>query len=244
MVTLCIDNGNTLTKCAVFKNDEMINFRAIDPNNYTVISQVIQNAHIEAAIMSSVSAVPDTLMKSLRKEVKNFILLDHQTPLPIENCYETKETLGKDRLAAVLGAHHLYPADDLLVIDAGTAITYDIINHHGQYLGGNISPGLQMRFKALNYFTTQLPLLNPVDKIPDIGKNTTEAIEIGVQQGILFEVEGTIEHYKQSYPHLKVLMTGGDAKFFDNKLKSMIFVVSNLVMIGLNRILKYNLSRQ
>jgi type III pantothenate kinase len=198
---------------------------------------------IDAAILSSVSVVPETLKKAINDAVKKFILLDHETSLPIENCYETKETLGKDRLAAVVGGNFLYPNTNLLVVDAGTAITYDIMDKQGQYLGGNISAGLQMRFKALNYFTNQLPLLDPVDHIPLFGRNTKEAILVGVQNGLLFEVDSTIEHYRGPYPGLKVLLTGGDAKFFENKLKSIIFVVSNLVMIGLNRILIHNIER-
>jgi type III pantothenate kinase len=190
-----------------------------------------------------VSVVPESLKKVIEGEVKNTILLDHETLLPIENCYQTKDTLGKDRLAAVVGGNHLYPETDLLIIDAGTAITYDIINRHGQYLGGNISPGLQMRFKALNYFTNQLPLLDPNESIPQFGRNTNEAILVGVQNGLLFEVEKSIELYRNLYPEMKILVTGGDTKFFENKLKSIIFVVSNLVMIGLNRILIHNLGR-
>jgi type III pantothenate kinase len=241
MITLCIDIGNTLTKLAIFSHNDMTDFRAIDSNNFKALDQLIQDSHIEAAIISSVSGMPDTIVKTVKDKVLKWIILDHQTSLPIENFYETRETLGNDRLAAVAGGHYLYPAYDLLIIDAGTAIKYDIINRRGQYLGGSISPGLQMRFKALNTFTERLPLLDPVENIPDIGRNTSEAIRVGVQRGLLFEIESTIEFYKHSYPELKVLLTGGDTKLFDHKLKNAIFVVSNLVMIGLNRILSYNI---
>src|ERR1035437_1677636 len=241
MVTLCIDNGNTLTKLAIFKNSELIGFRIIDTNNLQVVSQLIKEMSVEAAILSSVSVVPESLTKIIDKEIEKFILLDHETLLPIENCYQTKETLGKDRLAVVVGGNYLYPETNLMIIDAGTAITYDIINKQNQYLGGNISLGLQMRFKALNHFTNKLPLLEPVDSVPHFGHNTSEAILVGVQNGLLFEVEKSIELYKNLFPGLKVLLTGGDTKFFENKLKNTIFVVSNLVMIGLNRILNYNM---
>jgi type III pantothenate kinase len=241
MITLCIDIGNTLTKLAIFRNNEMTDFRIIDINNFLTVDHLIQDSLVEAAIISNVSELPDALLKTIGEKVNRWMVLDHQLPLPFENCYETKETLGKDRLAAVSGGQYLYPGSDLLIIDAGTAIKYDIINRQGQYLGGNISPGLQMRFKALNYYTNQLPLLDPVDHLPNIGRNTNEAIRVGVQRGILFEIESTIGFYKHIYPELKVLLTGGDTKLLDNKLKNVIFVVPNLVMIGLNRILNYNI---
>jgi type III pantothenate kinase len=243
MVTLCIDNGNTLTKLAIFKNNELIGFRIIDANNIQIVAQLIKEMSVEAVILSSVSIVPESLKEVIDNEIASVILLDHATLLPIENCYQTKETLGKDRLAAVVGGNYLYPETDLMIIDAGTAITYDILNKQNQYLGGNISPGLQMRFKALNHFTNKLPLLDPVEHIPHFGRNTNEAILVGVQNGLLFEVERSIELYENLFPGLKVILTGGDAKFFENKLKNTIFVVSNLVMIGLNRILIYNMER-
>lgn len=240
MVSLCFDIGNTLTKLAVFKNNETVHFRTVSTSDLSPLTHIIEEYQADAAIISSVSEIPETLMATLRKEVKSLLSLTDQTSIPIENCYETKETLGKDRLAAVIGANYMFPNTDLLVIDAGTAITYDLITHNQKYLGGNISPGLQMRFKALNHFTNKLPLLEPANEIFNFGRNTTEAIRAGVQNGIIFEVDGTINHFREQCPGLKVLFTGGDAKFFDNKLKNVIFVVSNLVMVGLNRILTYN----
>ena len=239
MVSICFDIGNTQTKFAIFNNHQINHFGTIDIKNFSLIDQTIKENNVEAAIVSSVAEVPDTLLNFLSQKL--FVInLTAETKLPIENCYETKETLGKDRLAAVVGANFLYPGTDLLIIDAGTAITYDLIVQTGRYLGGNISPGIQMRFKALNHFTSRLPLVEKAHDNVLYGKNTTEAIRAGVQNGIIFEVDGTIDHFRQLYPGLKVLFTGGDAKFFDNKLKNVIFVLSNLVMTGLNRILVYN----
>lgn len=240
MTSLCFDIGNTFIKLAVFKGDEMVNFRSIDLKGLQIVSQIIDEVTINSAIISSVSEVPLQLTEILKSKIDNLILLDSSTKLPIENDYETKETLGKDRLAAVVGANYLYPGTDLLIIDAGTAITYDFINQNGQYLGGNISPGIQMRYKALNHFTNKLPLVEMTHEPQNFGRNTTGAVRAGVQNGIVFEVDGTIDYFKQLYPGIRVLFTGGDAKFFDNKLKNVIFVYSNLVMIGLNRILVYN----
>lgn len=240
MISLCIDIGNTHSKVAVFCDSVITDFRIIEGNNYDQINKLLGEQQVDAAILSSVSIVPETLTLVLKSGLKWFGILDHSMPLPIENLYETKETLGNDRLAAVIGANSLYPKDDVLVIDAGTAITYDLINMKGQYLGGNISPGILMRFNALHYFTSRLPQLEMNTNFPLFGKNTKEAITSGVQQGILLEVDGTIDLFRQSFPGIKVLLTGGDAKYFDNKLKNATFVASNLVMIGLNRVLVYN----
>ena len=243
MISLCIDIGNSQTKIAIFHDLEITEFRILENNAYGQIDDLLLVKKVEAAILSSVSVVPESLVTLLKTRLARFWILDHTMPIPIENLYETKETLGKDRLAAVIGANSLYPKDNVLVIDAGTAITYDIISKYGQYLGGNIAPGIRMRFDALHHFTSRLPQLEVKENFPMYGKNTTEAITSGVQQGILMEVDGTIDLFRQSFPDMVVLFTGGDAKFFENRLKSAIFVVSNLVMIGLNRVLVYNVKK-
>jgi type III pantothenate kinase len=238
--SLCIDIGNTLVKIAVFENDQMVHFRVIDRDDFQILHDVMVEYKIKTAILSSVAVVPSSLLTIMNQHLSKIVILDHETILPVKNNYETKETLGKDRLAAVAGANYLYPGMDLMVIDAGTAITYDIIDHNGQYLGGNISPGISMRYKALHQFTDRLPLLGLKENVPDYGRNTNDAIQAGVQHGIIFEVDGVIEHFKQSFPALKVLFTGGDSHFFVNKLKNTISEVPNLVMIGLYRILHVN----
>jgi len=164
-----------------------------------------------------------------------------QTPIPIENLYKTPDTLGKDRLAGVTGGQSLFPGRPLLVIDAGTAITYDFLNAAGQYQGGNISPGLTMRLGALHKYTRRLPRVQPRRQTPVMADNTVEAIAAGVQNGIIYEMNQYIEHFTNQYPGLITILTGGDSFFFDNKLKYPIFVEPNLILIGLNKILKYNL---
>ena len=169
------------------------------------------------------------------------IELDQSTSIPLVNKYRTPETLGYDRIAAAVGAYTICPHTNVLVIDAGTAITYDIVNSEGEFMGGNISPGLEIRFKALNKYTTRLPHLErPEEKPPLVGSSTKEAIEAGVVNGILFEMDGFIGTIGQDHPQLKVVLTGGDAKYFEGKLKSSIFVDLNLNLIGLNRILEHN----
>ena len=143
-------------------------------------------------------------------------------------------------MAAAVGANELFPDRNLLIIDAGTAITYDLVSENNQFIGGNISPGLAMRFKALNHFTGKLPLVDYRDDFELIGRNTIEAVRAGVQNGILFEIAQTIDLFNRNYQKLQIIMTGGDANFFDKKLNYSIFVNFNLTLIGLNRILEHN----
>lgn len=207
---------------------------------------MLKDEHIQLnqAILSSVKPVDEELIRFLSQNFQLFIELDHHTPLPIENLYETPETLGKDRIAAAVGANELFPGQNILIIDAGTAITYDVVSEKNEFLGGNISPGLQMRFKALNHFTGKLPLINYSDEFQLIGRNTEEAIRAGVQNGILYEIERTIETFNRNYENLQIVMTGGDSIFFDKKLNYSIFVHFNLTLIGLNRILEHNAKKK
>lgn len=203
-----------------------------------------EHPRLNQAILSSVKPVDAELLHYLSENFDFFIELDHQTELPIENLYETPETLGKDRLAAAVGANELFPNQNILVIDAGTAITYDLVSEKNQFVGGNISPGLQMRYKALNHFTGKLPLVSYSNEVQLIGKNTTDAIRAGVQNGIIYEIDRTIELFNTNYQNLQLVMTGGDSIFFDKKLNYSIFVHFNLTLIGLNRILEYNAKKK
>ena len=240
-MNLVIDIGNTRTKFSVFHLGEVLITVPVDeflPEHV----DVLQNEHpeLQNVILSAVKDYSPGLRSALQNKFKYFIELDAKTPLPIENCYKTPETLGKDRIAAVVGGFDLYPDSNLLIIDAGTAITYDILNDKHQYLGGNISPGLQMRYKALHQFTGKLPLTEhrKFDKL--YGTTTEEALLAGVQHGVVFEVDKAIDTFKDFYTNLKVIITGGDADFFDKKLKNSFFVNFNLIAMGLNRILEYN----
>ena len=203
-----------------------------------------EHPQMTQAILSSVKPVEDEILQFLSGNFDLFIELDHRTELPIENLYETPETLGKDRLAAAVGASELFPDQNLLIIDAGTAITYDLVSEKNEFIGGNISPGLQMRFKALNYFTGKLPLVSYSDEFQHIGRNTTDAIRAGVQNGILYEIAQTIELFNKNYQNLQIVMTGGDSIFFDKKLNYSIFVHFNITLIGLNRILEHNAKKK
>ncbi len=239
-MNIVIDIGNSFIKTTVFnKNDEV--YSSVKENlDSDFLSDIIKDYRTTAGILSSVSGDVGNVVKYLQKTLTDFIVLSHTTPLPFINKYQTKETLGKDRLAGIAGAFTLYPDENVLVIDAGTAITYDVITKSGEYIGGNISTGLEMRFKALYQFTHQLPQLKPVNSWDKLGNSTDSAIIAGVQNGIILEADGTIELLKNELYPLKVLVTGGNASFFDNKLKNTIFVVPNLISVGLNSILNYN----
>lgn len=240
-MNLVIDIGNTRTKFSVFHRGEVLITVPVDEMLPQHI-EVLQNEHpgLKKAILSSVKEYSPDLKAALHEKFDKFIELDSSTPLPVENLYESRETLGKDRIAAVVGAFDLFPGENLLVIDAGTAITFDIINEKGQFLGGNISPGIDMRFDALHKFTGKLPRVLQKEQNKLYGVTTEEAIRAGVQNGVVFEVEMNIEAFKKFYTNLKVIITGGNAEFFDKKLKNSFFVNFNLTALGLNRILEYN----
>ena len=240
-MNLVIDIGNTRTKFSVFNRGEVLITVPVDEFKTEHID-VLKNEHPELnkVILSATKDYSPNLKDALQKNFEQFIELDANTPIPIENCYETKDTLGKDRIAAAVAAFDLYPKTNVLVIDAGTAITYDIINDKQQYLGGNISPGIDMRFKALNQFTGKLPLVHSKEYNKLFGTSTEKAILAGVQNGVVFEVDRAIDAFKEFYNNLKVIITGGNAEFFDKKLKNSFFVHFNLIDLGLNSILEYN----
>jgi type III pantothenate kinase len=240
-VNLVIDRGNTQVKFGIFDQCQIKHSDYSDFLDKQLIKQITNQFKIKHIILSTVvSDRHEDLLSNLSLINCPIVELNSSTPLPFKWHYKSKDTIGKDRLAAVAGAISLYQNSYLLVIDAGTAITYEVINEKKEFLGGNISPGMAMRFKALNNFTSQLPLL---DKNPNhelIGKSTTGAIQSGVQNGLLFEIDGLINELSRQHECLKTIITGGDAEFFAQKLKNPIFVHPNLVLIGLNRILEYN----
>ncbi|MFH1319880.1 MAG: type III pantothenate kinase [Bacteroidota bacterium] len=221
-MNLVIDIGNTRSKLAVFENDRLINVDVYDEIDIDKVKKFLSN--VKSVILSSVAKDPVNFADILPGSI-NFIELKPGTPLPIGNLYKTPETLGYDRIAAVAGANHQFRGKNVLVIDAGTCITYDFINSKNQYLGGSISPGINMRFKALNNFTTNLPLLDIDKPLRDsrvVGENTTDSILSGVLNGALAEVKGIIASYKKDFPGLRIIMTGGDLDFLEKELDALI----------------------
>ncbi len=239
MINIAIDRGNSYIKLGVFKDNDLITFENID-YNFDIIKKLLDKFNPDNLIISSVVSDNYNLTDFLNKKVNKIIFLDHTTPLPVVNHYKTPETLGKDRLAAVVGAQFLFPEENILIIDAGTAITYDLLLNGIDYIGGDISPGINMRIKALNQFTSRLPLVNKSNDICFPGKNTIEAISSGTYNGMIFEIEGYRTVCNNKYGSVKTIITGGDALFFEKNLKKPIFADQNLVLKGLNRIMEYN----
>ncbi len=240
-MNLVIDIGNTVVKIAAFgANVQLIEVQyvstQITPEWHTFISQY----PIKRAIVSSVIELPNELQGYLSSLSIPIIYMNSETATPVINLYKTPKTLGCDRLAAVVGANYIYPDHDLLVIDAGTCITYDFVDANGCYHGGNISPGLDMRFKALHHFTGKLPMLESVEETSMLGQDTQSAIRAGVWRGIEYEIEGYISRMACKYPGLFIFLTGGNAFSFDDSVKSIIFADRFLVLKGLNRILNFN----
>ncbi len=238
MVKIVIDKGNSATKFGVFDKGTLLAVNYAPHDDQSPLLSTMRHYQPQAAIVSSV--LTDEDYTEIKKLVPKFVLLNSDTPLPFTNLYATPQTLGKDRLAAVAGAQSLYPDSSILIIDAGTAVTYEILLNGKTYIGGNIAPGLEMRFKALNTFTSKLPMVSKLEKHDFPGLSTNEAIASGVINGMVFEMEGYRSTCLEKWGINNTIITGGDSDFFAIKLKNPIFANQNLVLLGLNRILEYN----
>jgi type III pantothenate kinase len=240
---LILDFGNTCKKIALFDHGDLVFLQQHPEITLEIIEDFIKDhPGISSCILSSVIHHTLSINEFLVKRFPLWIL-DSQTPLPIRNDYKTPETLGKDRLAAAVAGALRFPGKPVLVINAGTAITYDFIKPSGEYLGGAISPGMQMRFTALHTFTGKLPLVVYKESIPLLGKDTENSILSGVINGIVGEMEGFATHYNEQYPDLNVILSGGDLNYFVKRLKINIFAVTNIVLTGLHQILLFNVNK-
>ncbi|WP_321479292.1 type III pantothenate kinase [uncultured Bacteroides sp.] len=242
-MNLIVDIGNTMVKVALFEGDSLIDVFSYSNASLGFLEGLIADYPIENGIITTVINLDEDAKRFLSNLHVSLLWLDEKVSLPIANLYETPETLGYDRIAAVVAANYQSPGKNILVIDAGTAITYEFVDAEGRYHGGNISPGMQMRFKALNHFTEKLPLVEAIGRMIPVGRDTDTAIRAGVLKGIEYEILGYVTFFKNKYPDLLVFLTGGDEFSFDTKLKSIIFADKFLVLKGLNRILNYNNGR-
>jgi type III pantothenate kinase len=238
-MNLVVDYGNSSAKVAIFNQSKLI--EKITFATTEKLKEFLLASTAENFIVSSVNADAQQICDWAIHTKQKFILT-HKLPLPITITYSTPHTLGVDRIAGACGAVQLFPGFNSLVIDAGTCITYDFTDEKGNYHGGGISPGLMMRFKAVHTFTAKLPLVNPIDSPELIGNSTETSIQSGVIFGVVEEIKGLIERYRAKYPDLKVILCGGDAPFFENKLKASIFASPDLVLFGLNSVLIHNVS--
>ncbi|WNH09237.1 type III pantothenate kinase [Thalassobellus suaedae] len=240
-MNLIIDVGNSFVKLAVYSKNKLIFKEIVEIDKVLEHIISIKNKYnkLTNAIISSVGRLRKDDIKVIN-QLFDLLVLDSRTKLPFKNLYKTPNTLGVDRIALVCASVNQYPKNNVLVIDAGTCITYDFINTKNEYLGGAISPGLRMRYKGLNNLTATLPLLDTKTPNNIIGNSTEESIHSGVVNGVLKEIDGVIKEYEQKYSDLTVILTGGDANFLSKQLKSSIFANSNFLLEGLNFILKFN----
>lgn len=246
MYNLVVDIGNSSTKIGIFLDTNLIYHRIETDIQVQYLQDLISDGRSYNSILSDVANKGLDFVPLLTKNT-NLYRFDVSLPLPLKIQYQTPKTLGLDRLAAVLAASLYYPNQSLLVIDAGTCITYDFIDKEANYLGGSISMGLKMRFQALHDYTANLPLVVSDDATHIIGKNTSSSISSGVINGMLGEITTFINHYKEMYNDLKVLFIGGDAVFFEKQLKKTIFASDinfnhpYLILEGLNFAINYQL---
>lgn len=239
MTYCCIDSGNTLVKVVVYDSDQQELATCKQPDIWVRdITALRKQYDFDHVIMSSTRHVRKPLLEHLTKHYQ-FILLTHETAIPITNTYDTPETLGRDRLAASVGAWSRQPKATHLIIDAGTCITYDVV-HAGKYLGGNISPGIHMRLQAMHHFTDKLPEPSMQDTGRHLGSSTEEALQNGALLGTICEIESFIQRTQAIYRELQVSFTGGDATYLADRIECDIFVAPNLVLEGLYTILRYN----
>ncbi len=242
-MNLIIDIGNTTAKLAIYEGNNLTHSHITNSNPDAVaeaITQICNSYSVQNCIVSSVSLQYSDILGALDGIGGAVLTLDASTKIPIRNSYSTPKTLGNDRLAAAVGAATMFPGCNCLIIDAGTAITYDYLRDGSEYLGGNISPGIDIRFKALHHYTSRLPLITDPQPTDTFGLSTTEAITNGVVNGVIHEIEGYISDFEKKNVNSKIILTGGGSIYLSKKLKITIFAEPNLVMFGLNRILNYN----
>jgi len=240
-LNLVIDIGNTLQKIAVFHNDEMVYCQSFPVITESILTSIFNQFPVKYSIISSVDEV-DTQVVDFLKNKTQWISYSHETEMPVTILYKTAETLGLDRIANAVGAAALFPNQNTLSIQAGTCLVFDFVNEKNEYLGGSISPGLQMRFEALHEKTKKLPLIKKPDCYPDfLGTDTNSSILCGVVRGMLYEMDGFINDYIAKYKKIKILLTGGDAGYLHKLLKNTTTHIPNLVLTGLNEIIKKNM---
>lgn len=236
---LCVDLGNSFAKTGLFRENrlEEIHWRL----SFDELVAYAERVRPRRMMLSSVSRTEEELRLVFSKISPEIFLLTPQLSVPLLKAYDTPRTLGADRVAAAVGARALRPADACLVIDLGTCITYDFVDEHDVFQGGLISPGLRMRFQAMHSFTQRLPELQPDEVIPPlVGKNTRHAMQSGVLNGLVAELNGIVAQYREIYSDFQTVVCGGDARFFESSFRTPIFAVPELVLVGLHRILQHN----
>lgn len=243
-MNLIVDIGNTLVKLAVTDGGRIVARHCVERLHPAMLDELLEGRRAAKAVIASTRGETDDVAEIVRSRADYVLEFTSQTPVPLGNAYLTPETLGRDRLAAAVGAATLYPGRNVLIVDFGTAVTIDLVTSDGTFRGGCISPGMKTRFRALHDYTAKLPLCAPTESDELQGLTTEEAIRLGVMNSVTFEIEGYIARMREKIDDLCVIFTGGDAKYFVKRIKNTIFANCNLVFCGLNRILEYNASEE
>lgn len=238
-ITFCFDFGNTRKKLAIFEGSEFKELLVLEDDSVETVEPILRKYNPQKSILSSVIN-HDPALEELLKNNTVFHLLSYQSRIPVTSPVGAPHTIGADRLAMVVAAVNLFPNANNLIIGLGTAVTYNFINKKHEFLGGGISPGLEMRFKALHEFTAKLPLVNKEWNFPLVGYDTKTNIQSGVILGLVKEIDGIIDEYRKKYHNFNVLLTGGDTPFLDYHFKNKIFADPYLIYKGLYAISEYN----
>jgi type III pantothenate kinase len=241
-LNLIVDIGNTYLKIALFEKNNLIEKFFFHHNYFDNIKNILSKNPVKNSIISNVSEINDELISFLNENTR-LVLLKDILKFPFKNTYSSKETLGQDRIALVSSASYQFSDENVLIIDAGTCITYDFKNHNNEYMGGGISPGIKMRFKSLNLFTSKLPLIDVFDDFDLIGNNTKKSLASGVVNGTIMEINGIIQQYHDKFENIRIILTGGDSKFLLKRIKNTIFADQNFLIKGLNYLLEANIKK-
>lgn len=237
---LCIDWGNTLVKAAIFVKGELTESFSFDPETAeNGIGGLINECQPSYAIISSVTSASADTENMLESTVKRLIKMDDRTPTPVMNAYSS-DTVGADRLAMAVGANSMFPDKNNLVVCLGTCVTYNFVQNTRTFRGGAISPGLHMRLRSMHEFTDRLPEVGVDGEVLLLGYDTDTCMRSGAFYGIQSEVDGMINEFAQKYNDFNAVLTGGDMRYFEGKLKSKIFADPDVILKGLNIILKHN----
>ena len=239
-MNLVVDIGNSSLKVAIFDKKLMTSKFIYTNQSLNIFSDLFKNNVIDNCLISNVSTIDKNILDFLKIN-SNLFSINESINLPFINLYKTKNTLGHDRIALVSAAAIDFPDQNTLIIDTGTCITYDFKNSENEYLGGGISPGIQMRFKSLNSQTSKLPLSTINLEYKLIGDDTNSSINSGVVHGVISEINGIINQYQERFKNIKIILTGGDSNFLLKKIKNTIFVDQNFLLKGLNYLLENNI---
>jgi type III pantothenate kinase len=239
-LNLVVDIGNSSLKVAIFDKKLMTSKFIYTNQSLNIFSDLFKNNVIDNCLISNVSTIDKNILDFLKIN-SNLFSINESINLPFINLYKTKNTLGHDRIALVSAAAIDFPDQNTLIIDTGTCITYDFKNSENEYLGGGISPGIQMRFKSLNSQTSKLPLSTINLDYKLIGDDTNSSINSGVVHGVISEINGIINQYQERFKNIKIILTGGDSNFLLKKIKNTIFADQNFLLKGLNYLLENNI---